>query len=274
MVKVSIVIPVYKPDKEVFNKLKEMLKKQTIKAEIIENWNMPEAKSMNTGIKKAKGEIVVTLAQDCVPIGQKWIENLVRPLENKKIAVSISDLVLPKWYWKKYPLLTRILTSRELGVRGTGMDCRACAYRKKDLIKSGLFNEDPDVIAIDLDLYRKFKKMGKIVNSGCNVFHLHPLTNSKEIKLIYNYAEGGGKIIRKYFMKEETFCRRLLRATPFLGLFSIFYVFPYKKIPLLFPFYALSAPFQHLIYLFGFWKGFFFSNRESSRNTEVLKNKK
>lgn len=270
---VSVVIPIYKPEEKVLNKVREMLNKQTIKVEIIENWNMPEAKSMNTGIKKAKGEIIITLAQDCVPIGEKWVENLIKPLEDKKIVVSISDLILPKWYWKKYPLIARILTARELGIRGTGMDCRACAYRKRDLIKVGLFNEDPNVVAIDADLCSKFRKIGEIINSKCNVFHLHPLTNSKEIKLLYNYAEGSGKLIRRYFIKEEAFWNRILRATPFLGLFPIFYVFPYKKIPLLFPFYVLLAPVQHLIYLFGFWEGFFFSNRESSRNLEVLKEK-
>src|SRR3989338_3817575 len=36
--KVSIVIPVYKPDERVFNLLKEKLKKQTIPVEIIEKW--------------------------------------------------------------------------------------------------------------------------------------------------------------------------------------------------------------------------------------------
>ena len=66
--KVSVVIPVYKPKMAVFNRLKEMLGKQTIPVEIIEKWNNPEAVSMNLGIKEAEGEIIVILAQDCIPI--------------------------------------------------------------------------------------------------------------------------------------------------------------------------------------------------------------
>ncbi len=275
MVKVSIVIPVYKPEKEVFNKVKEMIKKQTINAEIVENWDMPEAKSMNTGIKKAKGGIIVTLAQDCVPEDEFWLEKLTIPLKDKKVVATVSNLYLTEEYWKTYPLLTRILTLNERNVQYPEMDARACAYRKKDLIKLGMFNEDPKVIGIDGDLYIKLKKIGKIARSGCKVFHLHPLTNSKKIKMIYNYAEGNGKIIRTYGLKDSAFWLRVLRATPFLGFVSILGRFPFKKYFSWLPIYLLIAvPINHLINVFGFWRGFFFSKRESSRNTEVLKEKK
>ena len=115
--KVSIVIPVYKPDRDVFSKVKEMIKKQTIKSEIVEVWNNPEAVSMNKGIKKAKGDIVITLAQDCVPHDEHWLEKLIEPLKNKDVAVSVSDLYVPESYWKDYPFLTRVLTINERVVR-------------------------------------------------------------------------------------------------------------------------------------------------------------
>jgi len=268
MADVSIVIPVYKPDKEVFKKVKEALKNQTVKAEIIENWDMPEAKSMNTGIKKAKGKIIVTLAQDCVPENEFWLEKLIAPLKDKKIVATVSDLYLTEEYWKTYPFLTRILTLNERNIQYPEMDARACAYRKKDLMKLGIFNEDPKVIGIDGDLYIKLKNIGKIVRSGGKIFHLHPLTNPKKIKMIYNYAEGSGKIVKAYGINDYSFWPRLLRAIPFLGLGSIFGRFPFKKYFYLLPIYLLIAvPINHVINVFGFWKGFFFSNRESKRNT-------
>src|SRR3989344_1168927 len=101
--KVSVVIPVYKPEKEVFDELKEMLRNQTVSVEIVEKWNNPEAVSMNLGIKEAKGELIVILAQDCVPADKYFIENLIKPLENSNVVAGVSDLLLKESYWKKRP---------------------------------------------------------------------------------------------------------------------------------------------------------------------------
>lgn len=267
---ISIVIPVYKPEKMVLNKVREMIKKQTVKAEIIENWNMPEAKSTNNGIKKAKGEIIVTLSQDCVPENEFWLEKLIRPLKKKEIVATVSDLYLPEWYWKKYPFLIRILTINERVIRFPTMDARACAYRKNDLEEIGLFSEDPRTIAIEQDVYRKLKKRGRVIRSGGVVYHLHKFENLKNaIKTIYDYSESNGKIIRKYGTDNTpfTFWTRIIRAIPFLGFMSMFYRFPFKKYSSLFPIYfLLIAPIINVINVFGFWKGFFI-NKESSRNT-------
>tara|TARA_Y100000310_G_C20618582_1_gene781996 strand:+ start:32 stop:877 length:846 start_codon:yes stop_codon:yes gene_type:complete len=274
--KVSVVIPVYKPNEKIFSKVKEMIKNQTIKIELIEVWNNPEAVSMNKGIKKAKGDIVITLAQDCVPQNKYWIEKLIKPLENKNIAISVSDLNLPEEFWdKEYSFLTKILSINELGVRRPPMDARACAYRKKELVELGMFNEDPKTIAIDSDLYVKFKKIGKIAHPGCVVDHLHSLTNSQKIRMFYNYSGANGKLIRLYKGSVSNPHLRILRSIPILGLLPIFYVFPYRKLRHLvyLPLYTLLAPFQHLIELYGFWEGFFF-NKESMRNKEVLQGKK
>ncbi|HJZ18947.1 MAG TPA: glycosyltransferase [Candidatus Nanoarchaeia archaeon] len=268
--KISVIIPVYKPEEEIFEKVKEMLKRQTVEAEIVENWNMPEAKSINTGIKKSQGKIIVTLAQDCMPSDEKWLEKLVKPLEDKKIVASVSDLYLPKWYWEKYPFFTKILCLDERVIRRPVMDARACAFRRKDLEKVGFFNEDPKVIGIDSDLYLKLAKIGKIKHPNCVVYHLHPLTNQKKNKLSYNYGEGNGKLVRRYKNKIHGVWRRVLRAIPIIGLLPIFFVFPYKRYFYYFPAYALFSIITHLLWVYGFWHGFFL-DKESERNTEALK---
>lgn len=259
--KVSIVIPVYKPNPEIFTKLKQALKKQTIKAEIVENWNMPEAESTNAGIKKAKGEIIVTLCQDCIPENEFWLERLIKPLlNNKQVVVSVSDVYLPSEFWKTYPFLTKVLTINELTTNeqqnNTKMDARACAYWKKTLIEVNYFNEDPNVIAIDIDLCEKLEKRGIIAHPNCRVMHMHPLTNSKKFKLNYKYAIGSGRLVRAYGKKSSIFWRRLLRATPLIGFLPILATFPFKKYFLLFPVYLLLAPIPHIIYVVGFWRGF------------------
>ncbi len=272
MRKISVVIPVYKPEEEVFEKVKEMLKKQTIQAEIIENWNMPEAKSMNTGIRKAKGEIIIIMSQDCVPENEYWLEKLVKPLEDESVVAVVSDIYLPHNYWKKYPLLTKILTLNERKKQFPRMDMRGCAYRKKDLLKVGLINEDPKIIGIDMDLYSKLTKLGRIVRGNCTIHHLHKLDNKKRIKTLYTYAEGNGKVVKAYGMKGHAFWKRVARAAPFFGFISIIYRYPFDKYAYFFPVYLLFVPMLNAINFIGFCKGLLF-NKESIRNTEVLKKK-
>jgi len=255
--KVSVIISIYKPNLEILEKIRKILKKQTIKAEIIEMENLPEAIAMNTGVKKAKGKIVITLCQDCLPENEYWIEKLIAPLiEEKNVVATVSNLRLPEWYWKKYPFLTRMLILDEVKVTRPAFDTRACAYWKKVLIKAGMFNEDPKVIAFDGDIRKKLEKLGRIANPGVNVLHLHPLTNKKKIELDYKYALASGNIVRNEKVKEKiVFLKRLVRATPILGLVPILLSFPFKKHFLFFPLYVLYSPISHFVYVFGFWKG-------------------
>ena len=271
--KVSIVIPVYKPDEKIFAKVKEMIKKQTIKSEVIEMWNNPEAVSMNKGIMVAKGDIVVMLAQDCVPNQKDWLEKLIKPLENKIIVVTVSDLNLPEEFWKKYPLLTRILTITDLGIRRPEMDARACAFRKKDLIDVGMFNEDPRVIAIDGDIGKRLIKVGKFFHPNVFVDHLHILDDKKKIKTMYNYAEANGKLIRKYKEEKESFWIVVIRSLPFFGMIPNLFFISHSKKLIYVGHYLIGTMIHNLIYIYGFWKGFLF-NKESMRNKEVLQEKK
>jgi hypothetical protein len=153
------------------------------------------------------------------------------------------------------------------------MDARACAYRKKDLVKIGMFNENPKTIAIDGDLKKRLLQIGKIAHPGVAVDHLHPLTDERKIKMIYNYAEANGKLIRAGFKKSNSWLS-WIRAIPIIGMLPIIYVFPYKRLDCwhYFPLYLALTPFQHVIELYGFWKGFLF-NKESMRNKEVLEEK-
>jgi len=260
--KISIVIPVYQPDSKVFEMQREMLKKQTLKAEIVINENLPQAISFNKGIKKAKGDIIITLAQDCVPETRNWLKKLVYPLlKDKNVVAAVSDLILPEWYWKKYPFMTRMTTMKDIGKRRPNMDARACAFRKKDLIKARMFNENPNVVAIDQYLYNNLKNIGKIVHPNVSVFHLHPLTNMKKLKLDYKYAKEIGRTLLNLKFDDSRLWIRIIRAVPILGILAILPVFPFKKYGYYFPAYVLFSPIQHIMYLAGFWKGFLMGDK-------------
>lgn len=268
--KVSVVIPVYKPEKKIFEKLKEMLKKQTIPVEIIEKWNNPEAVSMNLGIKEAKSDIIIILAQDCVPENEYWVEKMTRPLENKKVVAVVSDLLLPEKYWKERPFLVRMFTINDLKLRKPDMNLSSCAYRKKDLEKIGLINEY--VSAIDLDFGIKIMKLGMIERGNVIVYHLHPHYNYKKtLKTFYNYSKFNGIAVRGNGVKIGGFIQRIIRATPFLGFASIYYRYPLKDYYFLLPLHFLTgAIIEHVNNVLGFWYGFVFSKETGERNKEVL----
>lgn len=268
--KVSIVIPVYKPEKKVFNRLKGILSKQTISVEIIEKWNNPEAVSINLGIKEAKGEIIVILAQDCVPENKYWVEKMINPLENKEVVAVVSDLLLPYFYWKKRPFIIRMFTINDLKLRKPSMNLSSCAYRKKDLEKIGYINEN--ISAIDIDFNIKIRKLGKIERGNVIVYHLHQHYNYKKtLKTFYNYSRFNGITIRENGVMVWGFLERIIRATPFLGFASIYFRYSLKEYFYLLPLHFLfGAVIEHVINVIGFWHGFFFRENESSRNKEVL----
>ena len=266
----SVVIPVYKPEEEVFNKLRDALKKQTISVEVIEKWNNPEAVSINLGIKEAKGEFVIILAQDCVPENEYFIEKIIKPLEKKEVVVVLSDLLLPEYQWKKRPFFVRMFTIGDLKIRKPEMNLTTCAYRKRDLERIGYIDEN--VSAIDVDFSIKIRKLGRIERGNVIVYHMHPhYIYKKMLKTFYSYSKFNGITVRNHSIYLSGFIKRIVRATPILGFGSIYFRYPWRKF-YLFPLHFFTAGvIEHAVNVIGFWHGFFFGDTDGgSRNKEVL----
>lgn len=270
--KVSVVIPVYKPDEKTFNYLKDMLKKQTVPVEIIEKWNNPEPVSMNLGIKEASGDYVIILAQDCVPADEHFVERLIKPLEDSSVVAVVSDLYLPRKFWKERPFLVRMFTINDLKIRKPDMNLSSCAYRKRDLEKIGYVNEN--VSAIDVDFNIKIRRLGNIAKGNTVVYHIHPHKNyRKTIRTFFAYSKYNGIAVRDNGTKEWAFFQKILRAIPFFGLSSIYYRYPLKRYSYLLPLHLFVAgSIEHVINVAGFWQGFLFGDEEGGgRNKEALK---
>ena len=267
---VSVVVPVYKPEKEVFDLFRKRLGDQTVEVEVVEKWNNPEAVSMNLGIKEAKGDIVVILAQDCVPAGRDYIEKLINPLEDPAVAVSVSDLLLDNASWKKRPFFARMFTINDLKLRKPRMNLSSCAYRRKDLIEVGLIDEE--VSAIDLDFVYKIIKKGRIERSNAVVYHLHPHYNYKNVlSTFYSYSRFNGISVREYGVGVWGFLKKLIRATPILGFASVYYRYPLREKYYLLPVHFFTAGImEHAINVLGFWHGFIGGDDGGSRNKAVL----
>ncbi len=162
-IKVSIIIPVYNPNKILLNKLLNFLKKN-VKNDteiLVINGKNGLANAYNKGIKKSKGEIVITIHSDCLPLEKDGINKLITPiLENEKIVLT-NGLLYDRWSNKKFfPEIP---------------DGKFTAYRKSSLKEVGFFNEKIFFTGgEDVDIYLKLKKIGRCVNVNTPILHDHP----------------------------------------------------------------------------------------------------
>lgn len=159
---VSIIIPVYKPKKELLAKAIKAIKKQKtdFKYEIIiSEGEKGLSKAYNEGIKKSKGEIIVTLHSDCIPLENKWLQKMVDPFKDPNIVLAFGKVK------EKYD--NRIYYPHP-------PDGKSTAFRKSSLEKVKLFDEKTFFSGgEDVDIWLKLKKIGKMVKVDTSVLHCH-----------------------------------------------------------------------------------------------------
>lgn len=257
---VSIILPIYKADKEILQKVIDALKKQKFsgKFEIMpidKGWGM--AKQMNYGIINSKYEIVVTLPQDCIPEDEYWLEKLVAPLKDKSIVASASKVHFPPELWESFGILTRAMTLNEKGTITPLLDEKGDAYRKSTLKEVRLFNEyNFRTAGEDFDMYMKIKSKGKIAYPNTLVLHIHPTTLKQRLRKTYQYANGFGALLRMYGARIPRGYVGVLKAIPLIGIFFQLLSYPWRKgLALFFPYIAIAV-ISHPYFLKGFWKGF------------------
>lgn len=183
---VSIIIPVYKPKEEIFGKVKKYLKENARGVEIIQvDGEGGLAKTYNKGIKKAKGEIVITLHQDCIPLEKDSVDKLIKPFEHKNVVMTYSKI---RDYESKREYIPFI------------PDGKFNAFRKSALKKIGFFDEKTFFTGgEDVDIYFKLKKLGKIVLVNTKIMHEHPkYLGNKTIEKRKQNGSINGTLFRKY----------------------------------------------------------------------------
>ena len=196
--KTTIIIPTYKPKKEIFDKLKKYLKENAKGIEIIEvEGSRGLANTYNKGIKKSKGEIVITLHQDCIPLKKDSIQKLIKPFENGKVLMAYSWIMEEDKKEKYYPFAP---------------DGKFTAFRKESLEKVGFFNEKTFFTGgEDVDIWLKLKKIGKIVKVKTGLLHIHP--NYKGNKTIEKRKQNGsinGALFRVWGTKNPKWLKALI----------------------------------------------------------------
>lgn len=187
--KVDIIIPVYKPDKS-FLQLIEKLESQTVAVNRIILMNTEEkyflqlfygnkflkqynnidvyhlskrefnhGKTRRQGVKKSQAEIFVMMTQDAMPEDEFLLENLLKALEEEKVAAAYArqlpaqDCNPIEKYLREfnYPDKSEIKTVEDVETRGIkAYFCSdvCCAYKRTvyeelgGFVKSTIFNED------------------------------------------------------------------------------------------------------------------------------------
>ena len=256
---VSIVIPLHNPDKNIVKQIRSAiaLQKFSGRKEILFESGGGLSENINSGIKKARYPVIITIHQDSIPVGRDWLARLTAPLRNKAYVASVSDVELPKKLWDNFDSVAKILSVKELKVITPLLDEKGCAYKKKALVAAGLFDYRKFRSAgEDFAIYIELSKIGKIAYPHTKIihYHIHTWRNrfSKEMQL----ANGFGALVRIYGRKMPSWHAGFLKATPFIGWPLFFKGIRFRKLGRLMflsPFILLIA---HVLYVMGFWKGF------------------
>ncbi len=196
--KVSIIIPKYKPKKEIFGMLKKYLKENAKEIEIIEIEGINGlANAYNRGIKKSKGELVITMHQDCIPLEKEAIQKLIKPFENKEVVLTYSWMMEEDIKKKYYPFAP---------------DGKFTAFRKSSLEKVGLFDEKTFFTGgEDVDIWLKLKKEGKVEKVKTGLLHIHP--NYRGNKTVEKRKQNGsinGILLRRWGIKNPRWLKSII----------------------------------------------------------------
>lgn len=200
---VSILIPLYKPNKKLLNKVLKSLKNQKFNGRreiIIIDKGLGLAASFNYGIKKSRYDIIATLHQDCIPSSNGWLRKLIEPLKDEKIVATCSDV---------YDVESKRTYTPALDEKG-------CAYKKAALKKVGYFDEKTFLNSgEDMDMYLKLSKIGKIEYPHSVISHNHPgYLSAKGYKRLQN-ANTSGCLFRLYGFRYKSWWRAFIFANIF-----------------------------------------------------------
>lgn len=223
-VKIDVIIPTYKPDNR-FLQLVEALNRQTVKPDRILVINTEEkyyntlvygtrfkevntnvevihigrrefnhGKTRNQGAKRADGQIFVFMTQDAVPADEHMLVQLLRPLADKRVAVSYARQLpsqdagpierFTRSY--NYPEKDRVQSAeklQELGIKTFFCSNVCAAYKAYVFEELGgfpnftIFNEDMLFAA-------KAVQAGKKIYyaSAAKVIHSHNYSGKKQFK--------------------------------------------------------------------------------------------
>ena len=201
------------------------------------------AAAYNTGIKAARGELLIFAHQD-IELYKDAFKNLLEPLKDNDIIGAYHYTYQSLAVWQKYNFWQKYFFCRWVNKKAYGMNGKFDAFRRITLLAIGLFDEKKFKSAgEDADLLVRLQGKGKIVKTEAGILHLHdekPGFNIFDIiKKQAQLSEAQGALFRKHcwqlgniFGLAKNFFREILLlglCLPIINFFSlaliIFYCF-------------------------------------------------
>lgn len=179
--------------------------------------------SYNDGIKQATGELIITLHSDIV-LKKNAVSLLTAPFNQKNTVATYHQVIHPISIWKKYNFWQKAFFDRQMNHTQSGMDGKFDCYRRKTLIKLGLFDNKTFFRAgEDGDIFLKLQKIGQVIPTKATIIHFHSKDNSFNYKkIIYKqaqYSEAQGALLKKHgILNIKHFVHTFFREILIIGL--------------------------------------------------------
>lgn len=192
--------------------------------------NKGPASARNNGAKKAIGEILIFLDDDCIPT-KNWIDEMLTPFKKKEIMgvqgayITKQERLIPQFIQAEIEERYKHM-KKYVDFIGT----YSAAYRKDIFLRNEGFDETySKANAEDTELSYRLSKTNKLIfNKNAKVEHTHPTTLTKYIKTKFTRAYWRVKLYKKYPKKaiKDSYTPQVLKAQIILSyglLISIFF---------------------------------------------------
>jgi glycosyltransferase involved in cell wall biosynthesis len=194
---VSVVIPVYNGEKTVLKAVESVIRQHFRPLELIviddgskdasssiiedfikskgfadfkllrHNVNLGLSRTLNDGIKEARGDFVLILHQDCELVGDDWVEKALAFMDDERIAVvtgyyGIPDVKDDSFVKRAFGVLRKQFHSRPSIAyeEVTFSEGKCDLYRKRLLLEAGGFPTNYRIAGEDLVVSYRLRKMG------------------------------------------------------------------------------------------------------------------
>lgn len=192
--------------------------------------NLGIARSLNQGIKAAKGDVIVTLHADVELVGKNWIKKMVSNLKEDVGGVT-SDRI-PRFEDSPSPI-DKVnfyfggayeTSNQKKIIEIEWLPTRCDAFRKNVLKEIGYFNKKLRVSGDCIDLSTRLRKKGYklILDPSCKaLIHLSSQQNSfrKILKKRINFGKVIPYLLTQYFHSLVTNKTWLMTTIPYITYF-------------------------------------------------------
>ena len=200
---------------EVLEQLREVAGDRLVLVPYAKPFNYSE--KMNLGAVAATGERLVLLNDDVEVISERWLENLVAPLDDPRVGMTGAKLYFADStvqhachaYWgTHYRHPFRFWTRDEAGPFGelvvnrevSGVTAACAAMRRETYFEVGGFTETLPANFNDVDLCYKVRHVGRSIVwvANCELFHFESRTREGKAEAWERYA-----VVRRWGIPDE-----------------------------------------------------------------------